>query len=197
MRNLLLSSAIALTSLAALSAPAMAEDPFIGQIKAFAFNFCPRNYAQASGQLLPIANNQALFSLYGTMYGGDGRTTFALPNLQGHYIVGPGSAQGGSLNWVQGQAGGQTSVTLTVAQLPAHNHAFNASSNANTNDSPAGGTFATFDGTNVYAAAGSNNTQMNAQIVETTGQSQPLSIRSPYGVVNYCVSLAGTYPSRN
>ena len=197
MRKLMLSAALAFTGLAVSTPAAQAEQSFIGQIKAFGFNFCKRGTTPANGQLLAIAQYQTLFSLYGTMYGGDGRTTFAVPNMQGRRFIGAGQGPGSPIDFVQGQQPGAATRVLTVGNMPAHNHAFNASSEPNANDSPAGGTFATFSGVNTYAAPGNNDTQMNAGSVGNTGGNQAISLVSPYVTITYCVNLIGIYPSRN
>lgn len=179
-----------------LSATAHAEQSFTGQIKAFGFSYCMKDTASAAGQLLSVSQNAALFSLYGTAFGGNGTTTFALPDLRGVRVVGTGTANGAPIGFNRGQVRGSEEVTLTYEQMPLHNHAFNASSEPNSADSTAGNTFATFTGVNAYADAGNNDVQMNPGIIGNTGSSTPIIIVSPLLTINYCVVLNGVYPPR-
>jgi microcystin-dependent protein len=162
------------------------SQPFIGEIRAASFGIVPRGWAYCNGQLLSIAQNQALFSILGTTYGGDGVTTFALPNLQGRVPVGTGNA-------VQlGEAEGQTSVTLLPTQIPSHTHTFSASSAAGADDPENRGPAAA----KAYAPAGTA-APLSASAVGTTGGSQPHDNMQPYLTVNYIIALTGIYPSRN
>ncbi len=163
-------------------------EPFIGEIQLFAFQFAPRGWAQCNGQLLPIMQNQALFSLLGTMYGGDGRTTFALPDLRGRVPLHVDAA------YSQGQRGGEETHTLTVVELPAHTHTPLASSAALSSPSPANAAWADM-GTASYAA--SPNTQMAANAIAPAGGSQPHENRSPFLTVGFCIALQGIFPSRS
>lgn len=196
MRTLMLSAALALSGLAMTSPEAHAEEAFTGQVHAYGFDYCPINTTTAGGQLLPISQYQALFSLYGNSYGGDGITTFGVPNMQGTRFVGRGSAPGVSHVYDIGDRVGSESLALTEANMPRHNHAFNASSQPNASNVPAGRTFATFSGVNVYAEAGENDTQMNVGSVGQIGGGQAITLLSPFLAVNYCVTLTGLYPSR-
>ena len=168
--------------------------PFLGEVKMFSFNFAPRGWAFCAGQLLPIAQNSALFSLLGTTYGGNGINNFALPNLQGRTPVHFGTLQGGS-NYVQGQSGGAENVTLIVSQIPAHTHAVNANSGAANANTPVGNTWAA-GFTNAYAATAPNTT-MNPASVGAAGSSQAHPNMPPYAVVNFSIALVGIFPSRN
>ena len=163
-------------------------DPFIGEIQLFPFGFAPRGWAQCNGQLLPINQNQALFSLLGTMYGGNGQTTFALPDLRGRVPLGVGSG------YSQGQRAGEEQHTLIFSETPAHIHQANASSAAPFTPSPAGASWAN-TGANNYAA--SPNAQMAGIAVTPAGGGQPHENRSPYLTLNFCIALAGIFPSRN
>lgn len=163
--------------------------PYISEIRLFTFNFAPRGWAFCNGQLLPINQNQALFSLLGTTYGGDGRVNFALPNLQARVPM----HMGGAL--VLGQAGGETAHTLLAAELPAHTHTVNGSSNTATVPSPTGNYLATSPG-NVYAPPPGNTSLMPAT-VSSVGGSQPHDNMSPYLVLSFCIALTGIFPSRN
>jgi microcystin-dependent protein len=170
-------------------------DPFIGQIILFAGNFAPRGFAFCHGQLLTITTNTALFSILGTTYGGDGRTTFGLPDLRGRVPVqqGPGP---GLTSIMLGQKGGVEQNAMNLAHLPAHSHAVNAGGEGNlgpaTNNFPAG---MPRGETGRYIAA--KSTTMNRDMIETAGQGQPLDNRQPFLGLNYCIALQGIFPSRN
>lgn len=153
------------------------SEPFVGEIRVFPFNFAPRGWALCNGQLLPISQNTALFSLLGTFYGGDGRTTFALPNLQGTTAIGTGQGPGLS-PVVIGESGGASTVTLLESQLPAHRHTH---SGAGTTNRPAPGLLPA-DGSALTPAAFSP---------------QPHENMPPYLVANYCIALQGIYPPRS
>jgi microcystin-dependent protein len=171
------------------------SNPFLGEIRLFGFNFAPRTWATCSGQLMPIAQNTALFSLLGTTYGGDGQTTFALPDLRGRSALSAGQGPGLAA-YNLGQVSGVETVTLISTQMPAHNHTMLASSSDSTAKNPSGnipgGTASP-----VYAAVGTANTTMAPQVIGGAGGSQPHENRSPYLVLNYCIALEGIYPSRN
>lgn len=168
-------------------------DPFIGEIRCFGFNFAPVGWALCQGQLLSISSNTALFSLLGTMYGGNGQTTFALPDLRGRSPIGFGQGPGLS-SYEQGQPGGQEQVTLSRGQLPAHGHVVGAASAA-TAKSPDGAVPA-------FTAAGSSygttaDLSMSAGMISGGGSNQPHDNLPPYLVLNWCIALQGIYPSRN
>lgn len=165
------------------------SEPFIGEIKLFSFNFAPRFWALCNGQLLAINQNQALFSLLGTTYGGNGTTNFALPNFQGRTPISRGSG------FVQGQISGVENVTLISTQLPQHNHTMVASSSAPAQRSPSGGYLSTFPTENAYSGAGTSNTAMNPTGVAGANQGHP-NIQ-PSLVLNFCIALSGIFPSRN
>ena len=164
------------------------SDPYIGEIKVVSFNFPPRGWALCNGQLLPINQNQALFSILGTMYGGDGRTNFALPNLQGRMPL----HQGAGYN--VGQAGGEAAHTLTTSEMPTHLHPAAAQSAAtNPGVSPAGAIWAQAPAP-AYAPA--PNIEMNPAAVQNGGGSQPHENQAPYLVLNFVIALVGIFPSR-
>ena len=176
-------------------------DQFLGSLLLVPYNFAPQGWALCNGQLLPIPQNTALFSLIGTTYGGDGINTFALPDLRGRVPISAG--QGPGLQpYDLGQSGGAESATLGVSNLPAHNHAVNTVSTAATNKDPANQFLATVPGAagpggaNVYAAGPANST-LNAGAVSSTGSSQPVDIRSPYLTFNWIIALVGVFPSRS
>lgn len=160
--------------------------PFIGEIRAVAFNFPPRGWAFCNGQLLAISQNQALFSILGTTYGGNGITTFALPNLQGRVPAHTGSSI------TLGEAAGLATVTLTSNEI-SHSHRVVASAGANANT--AAGNFPGASSSALYGA--SPDTTMNAATVSSSGSSQPHDNMQPYLVVNYIIALNGLFPSRN
>jgi microcystin-dependent protein len=170
------------------------SDPYIGEIRAFGFNFAPVNWAVCAGQLLPISQNPALFSILGTQYGGNGTTNFALPNLQGNVPLHQGEAPGLTPRIV-GETGGETTVTLTVAQIPAHTHAAACNSGNGTAYTPGGNVWATdAGGAKEYAATGTAT--MAASALAATGGNQPHDNMQPSLAINYCIALAGIFPPR-
>jgi microcystin-dependent protein len=172
----------------------MAE-PFLGEIRMFGFQFAPTGWAMCNGQLLPISQNTALFSLLGTTYGGNGTSTFALPNLQSSVAIHQGQGVGLS-PYVIGQNGGTENVTLTQGQMPLHGHTVNASGSPGANTRPAGGVLARAT-TDVYAAAPDGSTTMNPGTIGNAGGSQPHTNIQPYLVISFCIALQGIFPSRN
>lgn len=173
---------------------ALAQDPYMAEIRMFAGNFAPRNWAFCDGSILPIASNQALFSLLGTTYGGNGITTFALPDLRGRVPIHTGNSQGPGLSpYALGQIGGNESVQLAVANLPAHSHAIAASTSAGTTSSPAGA-YPANTGSLDKEYTNTPNTLMAP--MGNAGSNMPLSIMQPYTGVNFIICTAGIYPSR-
>jgi len=177
---------------------------FIGQIMMAGFNFAPKFWALCNGQLLPINQNQALFSLLGTQYGGNGTTNFALPDLRSRTPIGYASSVDPS--WqppsVQiGQAAGVENVTLLSTNLPAHTHSMNASTSPGDNRNPSTRVFATSTNTssaaNIYAPSTGALVPLNQQTVQPNGGSQPHSNIQPYTTINFCIALSGIFPSRN
>src|SRR5690606_14406944 len=179
-------------------------EPFLGQIMMVGFNFAPRGWAFCNGQLLAISQNTALFSLLGTTYGGDGRTTFALPDLRGRCAVGMGQGPGLS-NYNQGEMAGQEHVTLIQTQMPTHTHTLGASSAVGTVSDPSGAVIANNQvtierGKTVPANAfiqGAPTTMMNPQAIAPAGGNQPHENRQPYIAMNYIIALEGIFPSRS
>ena len=169
-------------------------DPFVGEIRMFAGNFAPRGWAYCDGQLLAVSQNDALFSLFGTIYGGDGRTTFGLPDLRGRIPIHNGTGPGLSPRNI-GSKGGQEDVTLSANEIGAHNHTFSASANPAGDNSPANNSVAVASGANIYGAGAPN--AMNAAAVVPTGQSRPHTNLMPTLCVNFIVALFGIYPSRH
>lgn len=164
------------------------SEPFLGEIKLISFNFPPRGWAFCNGQLLPISQNQALFSLLGTTYGGDGRTTFALPNLQGRTPIHEGNSH------VLGEEGGQTTCTLLSNQMPAHIHLLQASLSSGNNEQPEGCLLAAIS---IYQRPDGNATTMSAAALSFRGGGQPHPNMQPFLALNFVIALQGIYPSRN
>lgn len=203
------STALALTGATLLSgsllwsASASASEPFIAEIKMFGGNFAPRGYALCDGQLLAISTNTALFSLIGTTYGGDGRTTFALPDLRGRVAIHPGNGPGLS-SYSLGQKGGQEQVALTANQMPSHTHTVTAALKGTTvagnNDSPAGNTLALKARSSNYSTTAPAVDMQAGSVTATaanSGGSQAHENRMPYLGVNHIIALIGIFPSRN
>ena len=210
-RKLVLALTAGLTCIFTNPTPTKAE-PYVGQIMQIGFNFCPRNWTLANGQLLSISSNDALFSLYGTIYGGDGRTTFGLPDLRGRAPL--HAVQGSGLSpRTLGQKSGAESVVLGVFNLPAHTHtatdsvvsALNANGSAAGSTSPAGTALAAPGTAPIYSRGGLPDTAMAANSVTTTvtttlgntGGSLPVNLMQPYLSTYFCVALFGIYPSRS
>lgn len=164
----------------------MAE-PFLGEVRIVSFNFAPKGWALCNGQFLPINQNQALFALLGTMYGGNGQTTFALPDLRGRATVHMGSG------FTQGQAAGTTAHTVTVAELPAHLHFGNAATADGDVPIATGNLLASFN--NGYGPAASLTT-LHPSSIANVGGSQPHENMSPFLVLNYVIALQGIFPSQ-
>lgn len=171
-----------------------ASEPFIGEIMWTGATFCPRGWANADGQLLSIAQNTALFSLYGTTYGGDGRTTFGLPDLRGRVSIHTGNGPGLS-NYPQGARGGAENTTLTAAQMPAHNHLINTSEGSSAK-SPNGSVLG-YSKKKLYDAPVNATTTLDSGAVSSSGGGQPHENRQPYLTLRACVALVGVYPSRS
>ena len=159
--------------------------PFLGEIKMFSFNFAPNGWALCNGQLLPINQNQALFSILGTTYGGNGQTNFALPNLRGRTPIHFGGGH------TLGEASGTERHTLSISELPTHTHSVQANTNAANAGLP---TNNFFSATGAYA--GSPNAAMLPSTLTNTGGSQPHENMSPYLVISFCIALQGIFPSQ-
>lgn len=172
----------------------MAE-PFLAEIRVFSFNFAPRGWAFCNGQLIPITQNTALFSLLGTTYGGDGRINFGLPDLQGSVPVHPGQGPGLS-NYVRGEVGGSSEVTLIAAEMPSHTHTLNISSLEGTENSPKNMYPSGYAGVGLYAPLGSATTLMSPMMLGLAGGSQPHDNMMPYLALNFCMALEGEFPRR-
>lgn len=163
------------------------SEPFLGEIKIISWNFPPKGWTFCNGQLLPINQNQALFSILGTTYGGDGRQTFGLPNLQGRTPMHVGNGI------VLGELGGETTHTLNISELPAHTHVPVGSSNPASAPGPTGNLWSTKS--DIYAPSGGSS--MNTGSIGVVGGSQPHENMSPYLVLNFVIALQGIFPSPN
>jgi microcystin-dependent protein len=172
----------------------------LGEIRLFAGNFAPRNWTFCQGQILSISSNTALFSILGTTYGGNGTTTFALPDLRGRAPIGPGQGPGLS-TYVLGQTSGVETVTLLQSQMPLHTHTLTPSPNASSRfadvSSPAGAVPATSPEAPLYSSEAPDVTTAGGANIAVAGGSQPHENRSPSLVLNYIICTAGIYPSRN
>lgn len=185
----------------------MSTEPFIGEIKMLGFYFAPKSYSLCQGQILSISQNTALFALLGTTYGGNGQTTFALPDLRGRMAIGQGNGPGLPSHTI-GEAAGNTTVTLLSSNLPSHIHTVNAvtvklpASTANADEQAPSGNYPAVAATNVYTGNGptantfTGGTQVGGT-TDPTGSNYPVSIVNPYLVINYSIALYGIFPSRN
>lgn len=179
-------------------------DPFVAEIRIFPFNFAPKGWAFCDGQILPISQNTALFSLLGTNYGGDGKSTFALPNLQGNAALDAGQGQGLSPRSL-GQIGGSQTVTLLVSEMPAHNHVLfgcdaDATATSPTGQLPAKGQWdngTSFGVVGAYSTGTPGNVMMAPQALNVAGQSLPHDNMQPYLTLNFCIALQGIFPPRS
>lgn len=177
---------------------AMAE-VYLGQIMMSGFAFAPRNFALCNGQILGISQNQALFSLLGTYYGGNGTTTFALPNLQGRAPVSAGASADPSWQpppYAIGEPGGVENVTLLSTQMPTHIHQGNGTTSDGKVRNPTGALFAK-NSVPIYAQTPGAQVPLSPQTVMPVGNGQAHSNMQPYSVINFCIALSGIYPSRN
>jgi microcystin-dependent protein len=183
----------------------MSTEPFIGEIKIFGFDFAPKSYANCNGQLMPISQNSALFSLLGTTYGGDGQTTFGLPDLRGRMPIGQGSGLG-LPSHSMGEVSGNTNVTLLTSNLPAHSHIAQgisvnvpvASNNGDVSDPT--GAFLAKGNSDIYSSVATSNNYGALTVAGqtgVTGSNMPVDITNPYLVINYSIAIYGIFPSRN
>lgn len=163
--------------------------PYLSEMRAFAFGYCPKGWALADGATLPIAQNHAMFAMMGTTYGGNGQTTFQLPDLRGRTPLGQGNG------YAHGQRGGQEFTTITTTQMPAHTHALIATTAPATHATPtAGAMLAQVQNAGLYTAAAADTT---LTMLGSTGGGQPVSTRDPHLAITWCVALSGDFPSAN
>lgn len=170
------------------------SEPFVAEVRMWALNFAPRGWAFCNGALLPIAQNTALFSLVGTTYGGDGRTTLGLPNLEGRVAMHPGSGPGLTPRQL-GETGGSTTVALTAGNVPSHTHTAQGVDEDATSTVPTGRYFAVAEGDTYHA--GGTSVAMDANAVGVTGNGQAHDNMQPHLGINFCIALTGVYPSRS
>jgi microcystin-dependent protein len=171
-------------------------DPFVAEIRIVPFNFAPKGWAFCDGQLLPLSQNTALFSLLGTVYGGDGKSTFALPDLQGAAALHPGQGPGLSLRDL-GEMGGAQSVTLLVSEMPAHTHTVNGITILSTTSTPASNMVLSRSANgNAYADAASGFQTFAPEALTPAGGSLPHNNLQPYLTLNYIIALQGVFPAR-
>jgi microcystin-dependent protein len=169
-------------------------DPFVAEIRIFPFNFAPKGWAWCDGQLLPLSQNTALFSLLGTTYGGNGKSNFALPDLQGRAPMHPGQGPGLSLHDL-GETGGSETVSLLESEIPAHSHGYRASAADGTNQTPVNELLATGVGIGQYAAPGPL-TALAPESLAPAGGDQPHNNLQPYLTFYFCIALQGVFPPR-
>jgi microcystin-dependent protein len=185
----------------------MSTEPFIGEVKIFGFNFSPISYDFCNGQSYSIAQNTALFSLIGTIYGGNGQTTFNLPDLRGRLIVGQGQSPG-LPSYTIGEKSGNQSVSMLATNLPAHVHTLNnvsikqKASSANADESAADGNYPATTSSAVYSGNGATPNVFTGGVqvtgsTDSAGSGTPVNIMNPYLVLNYCIATEGIFPSRN
>jgi microcystin-dependent protein len=172
------------------------SEAFVGEIKMFAGNFAPRGYALCDGQLLAVSQNDALFSLYGTIYGGDGKTTFGLPDLRGRIPLHQGQGPGLSQRKL-GSKGGAESVTLTLNEIPSHNHPVEGTSDMASDETLNGKVMAGSQGGNFYHNDVSTSAQLENGVIANTGGSRSHNNMMPTLCINFIVALVGIYPSRH
>jgi microcystin-dependent protein len=175
------------------------SDPFVAEVRIFPFPFAPKGWAFCNGQILPLSQNTALFSLLGTTYGGDGRSNFALPNMQGNAPMHPGQGPGLSLHDL-GETDGSTTVTLLQSEMPSHGHPMNAEGRVEATKSIPSPTTAfsrTANNTTPYQASTTHNVTMAPTTIAPVGGNQPHNNMMPYLTLNFCISLQGLYPQRS
>ena len=198
MKRILMAAASAATlGLGLGAAPASAQTPYLGEIRIMPYDFCPRGYERTHGQTVAISSNTALFSLLGATFGGNGTSTFGLPDTRGRVMMGNG--QGPALTpRTQGQMFGVENVTLTVGELPSHSHTVRASSQGPGSHTPQGATFGAFPpGQNIFYGGTTLDETMNSNMIAPAGGGQPHYNIQPSLVLNLCIATTGTYPPRN
>jgi microcystin-dependent protein len=175
--------------------PAAAQEPYLGEIRFVGFNFAPTGWAQCNGQLLSIAENTALFSLLGTTFGGDGKTTFALPDMRGRVPLGIGQGTGLTARTL-GETGGQEKVTLTIAEIPKHRHALAAASGSADSKAPKGDVLANSSTAAIYSTT-APTVDLAAASIGVQGGGQPHENMQPFLGMNCIIALQGIFPPRN
>ncbi len=171
-------------------------DPFVAEIRIFPFNFSPKGWAFCDGQILPLSQNTALFSLLGTTYGGDGRSNFALPDLQGSAPMHPGQGPGLSLHDL-GETSGSDTVTVLQSEMPGHSHGLMASGQPGEDATAGGEDLARSVGASLYQMTNANPVALSQSALPPAGGSQPHNNLMPYLTLNFCIALQGVFPARN
>jgi microcystin-dependent protein len=172
------------------------SSPFLAEIRIFPFNFAPKGWAFCGGQILSLSQNTALFSLLGTTYGGDGKSNFALPNMQGNAPMHPGQGPGLSLHDL-GETGGSETVTLLESEIPAHSHQLKNATLSATKSNPANNSLTKAgSGATPYKATGSAQVTMSGNAIAPAGGDQPHNNMQPYLTLNFCIALQGVFPPR-
>ena len=171
------------------------SNPFLGEIRMAGFNFAPRGWAFCAGQLLPISQNDALYALVGKTYGGDGQSTFGMPDLRGRVPINQGQGPGLN-NYVMGQMAGTESVTLTTAQMPSHSHQINAANGGARSANPAGNLLGGGEA-DIYTHDTANAVALSQNVIASNGGNQPHENMQPYLCINFFIALEGVFPSRN
>ncbi|SDJ50080.1 phage tail protein [Chryseobacterium jejuense] len=197
MKNLLFTCTLLICSAFSPTLKAQASEPFLGQIAFVAFTFVPHGWAECNGQTLSISQNQALFSLLGTTYGGDGVTTFALPDMRARVLVHNGQAPGGGTTYTMGQIGGAETVTLTVSQMPTHTHTVSAVTAEGNQNVPTGSLPANTKILDKEYSDTAADTTMKSTMLSNAGGSQPHENRPPFLTLKCIIALNGVFPSQN
>ena len=172
------------------------SDQFVAEIRIFPFNFAPRGWAFCNGQLLPISQNTALFSLLGTTYGGDGKSNFALPNMQGNAPMHPGQGPGLSLHDL-GETGGSDTVALLASEMPLHSHSLMASLQSGEDPTAVGEVLGRSVGANLYQTSTSGLVPLSVSALAPSGANLPHNNMQPYLTLNFCIALQGIFPARS
>lgn len=170
-------------------------DPFVAEIRIFSFNFAPKGWAFCNGQLLPLSQNTALFSLLGTTYGGNGKSNFALPDMQGNTPMHPGQGPGLSLHDL-GEIGGSETVTLLESEIPSHNHSLQTAALNSQSTSPANNSLGRGNPAKVYTNSTNQIQPMGVNTIGISGSSLPHNNMMPYLTLNFCIALQGVFPPR-
>jgi microcystin-dependent protein len=197
MKNFIFLCILLISSTFTPTLKAQATEPFLGQIAFVPYNFVPKNWAECNGQLLSISQNTALFALLGTTYGGNGTTTFALPDMRGRVLVHNGQAPGGPTTYTMGQTGGAESVTLNITQMPSHNHTVNAVTAEGNQNIPTGSLPANTKVLDKEYSDTTADTTMKSTMLNNTGGNQPHENRPPFITLKCIISLTGVFPSQN
>ncbi|MEJ5104830.1 MULTISPECIES: phage tail protein [Chryseobacterium] len=197
MKNLLFVCTLLICSAFSPALKAQGSDPFLGQIAFVPYNFAPNGWAECNGQILPIAQNQALFSLLGTTYGGNGTTNFALPDMRGRVLIHNGTSPSSGTTYTLGEVGGAEGVTLTVTQMPAHSHSVSAVTAEGNQNVPTGSLPANTKVLDKEYSDAAADTTMKSSMIGNTGGNQPHENRQPFITLKCIIALNGIFPSHN